>query len=310
MDGYKRSTEYLKNSVEIFSEKYFEYPWNTAYNIGGSVPGMEYPGMSLNHYKEKTASLWFLVAHEIGHSWYPMIVGSNERKYPWQDEGLNVFINLVATEIFNKGEYANDPFFLRKSSWFIMDVDGLKVQHHPLMTVGDAMSANEDNGLYTYYKKTAYGLKLLRNQVLGKDRFDYAFKKYTEAWAFKHPSPYDFFNCMNNAAGDDLNWFWKEWFFTNWTLDQSVSKVTYLDNDPIKGALITIENNDKMIMPAIVKVIQSNGKTETIKLPVEIWQRGKTWTFKYPSTTKISKIILDPENVLPDVNRKNNEWNQ
>ena len=310
MDGYKRTTEYLKNSVEIFSEKYFEYPWNTAYNIGGSVPGMEYPGMSLNHYKEKTASLWFLVAHEIGHSWYPMIVGSNERKYPWQDEGLNVFINLVATEIFNKGEYANDPFFLRKSSWFIMDVDSLKVQQHPLMTVGDAMSANEDNGLYTYYKKTAYGLKLLRNQVLGKDRFDYAFKKYTEAWAFKHPSPYDFFNCMNNAAGDDLNWFWKEWFFTNWTLDQSVSKVTYLDNDPIKGALITIENNDKMIMPAIVKVIQSNGKTETIKLPVEIWQRGKTWTFKYPSTTKISKIILDPENVLPDVNRKNNEWNQ
>lgn len=149
----------------------------------------------------------------------------------------------------------------------------------------------------------------MRYQILGKERFDYAFRKYTEAWAYKHPSPYDFFNCMNNAAGEDLNWFWKEWFFTNWTLDQSISNVTYVDNDPAKGALITIENNSKMIMPVIVEVEQSKGEKGTIRLPVEIWQRGGTWTFKYPSTSKIEKVKLDPENVLPDVDRKNNEWN-
>ena len=109
-------------------------------------------------------------------------------------------------------------------------------------------------GFGTYYNKTAYGLKLLQYHIVGKERFDYAFKKYTEAWAFKHPSPYDFFNCINNAAGEDLNWFWKEWFFTNYTLDQAITNVTYVDNDPAKGALISIENKGKMILPVFVKV--------------------------------------------------------
>ena len=108
--------------------------------------------------------------------------------------------------------------------------------------------------------------------------------------------------------GEDLNWFWKEWFFTTWKLDQEVTAVNYVDNDPSMGALITLENNGKMILPVIIKIFQTGGKEETIQLPVEIWQRGGSWTFKYPSTNKIDKIILDPENVLPDVVRKNNEW--
>ena len=147
-----------------------------------------------------------------------------------------------------------------------------------------------------------------RNIVLGKDRFDYAFRKYTAAWAFKHPTPYDFFHCINNAAGDDLNWFWKEWFFTTWTLDQAVSSVKYVHDDPALGALITIDNKGKMILPVILTVEQANGKSETIHLPVEIWQRVGTWTLQYPSTEKIQRVVLDPENQLPDVDRKNNLW--
>jgi len=310
MEGFKRSTEYLKNSVEIYSVKYFEYPWNAAYSIGGPVTGMEYPGMTFNDYREKTAALWFLISHEIGHSWYPMIVGSNERKYPWQDEGVNTFINLDATEVFNKGEYNNDPYFSSEAgNWIKLNIDSLKLHQQPLMAGPATMSESYVTGFGTYYNKTAYGLKLLRFNILDKERFDYAFRKYTEAWAFKHPTPYDFFNAMNNAAGEDLNWFWKEWFFTNWTLDQAINSVSYVDNDPAKGALITIENNGKMIMPVVVKVEQSNGKTETIRLPVEIWQRGATWTFNYPSISKINKVIIDPESVFPDVERKNNQWN-
>ena len=145
--------------------------------------------------------------------------------------------------------------------------------------------------------------------MIGNERFDYAFRKYTEAWAYKHPTPYDFFHCINNAVGEDLNWFWKEWFFTTWTLDQAITAVKYIDEDPEKGALITIENKGKMILPAILKIRQINGDIGIVKLPVEIWQRGGTWTFRYKSKNKIDKVILDPENVLPDVNRDNNEWN-
>ena len=113
---------------------------------------------------------------------------------------------------------------------------------------------------------------------------------------------------MNNGVGEDLNWFWKEWFYTNWTTDQAVTAVNYVNNDPSEGALISIENKGKMTLPVIVSIVQAGGNSETIQLPVEIWQRGGNWTFKYASKSKIEKITLDPGNVLPDVDRKNNEW--
>lgn len=304
--AWSRATEYLKTSIEIYSKDFFEYPWNSAVNIGAVVSGMEYPGMIFCDYKEKKAGLWFLIAHEIGHNWYPMIVGSNERRYMWQDEGFNSYINYYAADLFNNGEYAKDPALFNKDYFAYLDVNALPKRRYPLMVVPEAMDLDE---FTQYYSKTAYGLKMLRNVVVGKDRFDYAFRKYTEAWAFKHPTPYDFFHYINSAAGEDLNWFWKEWFFTNWTLDQAITGVKYAGNDPSKGALITIENKGKMILPVIVKVVQSNGEAGNIQLPVEIWKRGGTWTFKYSSKSKIDKVILDPENVLPDVDRKNNEWN-
>ena len=92
-------------------------------------------------------------------------------------------------------------------------------------------------------------------------------------------------------------------------LDQTITAVTYVDNDPSKGALITIDNKGKLILPVVIKIIQGNGKTETVQLPVEIWQRGGSWVYKHASTSKLDKIMLDPENVLPDMDRKNNEWN-
>ena len=303
--AWTRSTEYLKHSIEIYSANFFEYPWNNAMSVGGAIGGMEYPGMIFNDYREVKARLWFLISHEIGHNWYPMIVGNNERKYMWQDEGFNTYINYRANEFFNKGEYITDPAYFDKSFFASLDYTAFMTYRDPLMTVSDAMDIDQH---YQFYGKTAYGLNLLRNVVVGKDRFDYAFRKYTEAWAFKHPTPYDFFHCINSAAGEDLNWFWKEWFFTTWKLDQAITNVKYIDNDPAKGCLVTIDNKGKMIMPVIVKIIQDNGRTETVQLPVEIWQRGGTWTFKYASTSGIDKVILDPENVLPDVNRKNNEW--
>lgn len=305
--AWSRSTEYLKNSIEIYSENFFEFPWNVAISSAGITSGMEYPGLIFDNYKETKADLWFLIAHEIGHNWFPMIVGNNERRYMWQDEGLNTYINYIATDLFNNGEYVNDPAYLNKKFFASRDYEQFMQYKDPLITISDAM---DDAQHYQYYGKTAYGLNLLRTVVVGKERFDYAFRKYIEAWAYKHPTPYDFFNCINNAAGEDLNWFWKEWFFTTWKLDQAITDVKYIENDPQKGVLITIENKGKMILPVILKIQQSNGKSGIVNLPVEIWQRGGTWTFRYPSENKIDKIVLDPENVLPDVNRKNNVWNK
>jgi hypothetical protein len=165
------------------------------------------------------------------------------------------------------------------------------------------------NAYGQYYIKTSVGLDILRNVVLGPDRFDYAFNEYIKHWAFKHPLPYDFFRTMNDAAGEDLNWFWKEWFFTTWKLDQAIQSVKYVKDDPKNGALITLVNKDKMAMPVDMQITTSDGKTETLHLPVNIWQRGGVWVVKYPSTVAIKSIVLDPDKQLPDSDTKNNVWN-
>ena len=298
-DSWGRSTEYLKYSMEIYSKKYFEYPWNSATSVSGVALGMEYPGIIFCLSNLKNGQLWGDVTHEIGHNWFPMIVGSNERKYMWQDEGFNTFINEYATDVFNNGEYRDTA----KQAQIILRQ--FKNSKDPLMTPPEAIGLR-DYG--QYYVKTALGLDMLRNVVLGQDRFDYAFNEYVKHWAFKHPLPYDFFRSMNDASGEDLNWFWKSWFFTTWKIDQAVQAVDYVKNDPAQGAIITIVNKEKMAMPVDLLITQENGTTETLHLPVNVWQRGGVWKFKYPSKSAIKSIVLDPNRELPDIDLKNNVW--
>jgi hypothetical protein len=298
--AWGRSTEYLKRSMEIYSGAYIEYPWNSAVNVSGVALGMEYPGIIFCLSNLKDGALWGDVTHEIGHNWFPMIVGSNERKYMWQDEGFNTFINEYATKVFNEGEYApkgpnNNAQNVLKS--YIKSND-------PLMTPSEAIGLS-DYG--QYYNKTALGLNMLRDAVLGPERFDFAFKQYIKYWAMKHPLPYDFFRAMNDAAGEDLNWFFKPWFFTTWKLDQAIEAISYPDS-PANGAIITIVNKGKMAMPVDLKITQTNGKTETLRLPVNVWQRDGVWKFKYPSTSTIKTIVIDPDHLLPDIDLKNNTY--
>lgn len=298
-NSWGRSTEYLKNSMEIYSKAYYEYPWNSAVSVSGVALGMEYPGIIFCLSNLHDGALWGDVTHEIGHNWFPMIVGSNERKYMWQDEGFNTFINEYASREFNHGEYNDTTHAAIGLARRMMHM------RDPLMTPPEAMNLN-DYGYY--YSKTALGLNILRNVVIGQDRFDFAFHEYIKHWALRHPLPYDFFRAMNDAAGEDLNWFWKQWFFNTWNLDQEITSVKYLSNDATKGALITLTNKDKMAMPVDLKITQENGKSEIVHLPVNIWQRGAVWTFKYPSTATITSIVLDPDRQLPDVNRQNNVY--
>lgn len=299
--AWGRSTEYIKASIEFNSKQWYPYTYPVATNVAGRVGGMEYPGIVFCGWKAKKGRLWGVADHEFGHNWFPMIVGSNERKYMWQDEGLNTFINIYSTRNFNNGEYKSRRYSARDLVEYLLQKD-----MEPIMTLPDVEKASH-LGLEAYYKP-AQGLYMLREYVLGHDRFDYAFRTYIRRWAFKHPQPKDFFRTMNDAAGENLNWFWKEWFFKDWYLDQSVSAVKYIDNNPGSGVLITINNLEKMAMPVTVEVKEKNGNSGKVNLPVEIWQRGSKWTFKYNSTSMIDSVIVDPDNVLPDINPDNNIW--
>jgi len=297
---YGRAAQYLKQSIEFYSKHYFEFPWDNATAVAGVALGMEYPGIVFCMYNIEDGNLFHDVTHEIGHNWFPMIVGSNERRFMWMDEGMNTFINSFASNWFNGGEYGDTT---NKDIMHIARV--LKTSTSPLITAPENIGLG-DYG--QYYFKTAAGLKILRNVVLGHDRFDYAFKQYVHDWAFKHPQPEDFFRSMNNAAGEDLNWFWKAWVYKTWQLDQAVTEVRQASNNLEDGCLITILNKEKMALPVLVRVTEQNGKVTDIKLPVEVWQRGASWTFKVNTTSAVTKVELDPESDLPDGDRTNNVW--
>ena len=304
-DDWRRSTEMVKGSIEHYSGKWFEFPYPAATNVAGIVGGMEYPGIVFCSYKSTGSGLWGVTDHEFGHTWFPMIVGSNERKYAWMDEGFNTFINDLSTKAFNKGEFNQQSFFDDPSSSFMIKyafgdkMDGL-------YTAPDVIQ-QENLGVAAYMKPSMM-LHALRESVLTPERFDAAFREYVSRWAFKHPAPWDFFHTIENVAGEDLGWFWRAWVLNTWKLDQSVKEVKYVKNLPENGADITLENLEKMPMPVTVLVKEANGKEHTINLPVEIWQRGAQWTFGVPTTSEIKEVILDPEKKLPDWNRDNNKW--
>lgn len=301
-NAWSRSTEYTKTSIENYSKRWFEYPYPAAINVAGNEGGMEYPGIVFCNYQSKGASLWGVTDHEFGHIWFPMIVGSNERQFAWMDEGFNTFINGISSEDFNGGEYKQQKSNMHRMADFFTNPN-----LEPMMTAPDGMK-ERNMGILAYGKPGA-ALNLLRNEVLGAERFDNAFRAYIKRWAFKHPTPNDFFRTMENVSGEDLGWFWRGWILNNWRLDQAVTGVKYLKNDPKNGAIISIENLEKMAMPTTLEIETISGTKEIVKLPVEIWQRNASWSFNHNSTEEIKKITIDPENLLPDSNDKNNVWN-
>jgi hypothetical protein len=304
-NGWQRSTEMVKGSIEHYSSKWFEFPYPVATNVAGTVGGMEYPGIVFCSYTDAGTGLWGVTDHEFGHTWFPMIVGSNERKYAWMDEGFNTFINGLSTEAFNKGEFKEASFFDDPNSSFMVKYSfGDKMDG--LYNIPEVIQ--QDNLGVAAYLKPSQMLNALRNVVLGKDRFDAAFREYINRWAFKHPTPWDFFHTMENVSGEDLSWFWRAWVFKTWKLDLAVKNVAYVDEKPEKGADVTIETLEQMPMPVTVLIKEANGKEHRMDLPVEVWQRGSTWTFGVPTTSEIKEVILDPDKKLPEWNRDNNTW--
>jgi hypothetical protein len=314
-DGWQDSTQGVKYTVEFFS-KYtgVEYPWPNAIAEAGVAGGMEYPGIVFDWWKASGYSLFLLGVHEVGHSWFPMIVGSNERRNAFMDEGFNTFVDAIAHA--NWGKTHNGQFAPKKDSEYAPltgdpardIVKQVFDDPHapPPLTRADAIREKYRHPV-TYFK-TAYGLTLLREQILGPQRFDAAFRQYVHDWAFRHPSPSDFFRTMDSAAGEDLSWFWRGWFRHNWKLDLAVTGVKYVDDDPAKGALVTVANLDRFAMPATLRVTWDDGSATDVRVPVATWMQHTQFDVPVPGGKRIKSAVIDPDGVLPDVDRANNTF--
>ncbi|MCR4338859.1 MAG: M1 family metallopeptidase [Gemmatimonadaceae bacterium] len=298
-DKWPEAHAMARGAIRHFSEQWYRYPYSHATTVEGPIAGMEYPMLTFVANNTTRETQQWALAHEFGHEWFPMIVGSNERLYPWMDEGFNTFVDLQ-----NAAEYfAGTPY-------------GDTIQVNPLRMAVEHSRAGDDQPLITNptevrdlmwvgYQKPALMLRTLREEVLGRDRFDFAFREYIKAWAYKHPTPADFFRLMRDASGVELDWFWRDWVFTTARLDQAVDSVS---TDTSGRANVHMTNRGTMTMPAELLITFDDGSTETVRLPVQMWNLGHQFTYRVPAKKPVRRVAVDPRNVLPDLDRSNNDW--
>ena len=294
--GWERSTEYLRHSVRYYSEKWLRYPYPVAINVAGLALGMEYPMIVFCSWRSRGAFLFSVTDHEIGHTWFPMIVGSDERRYAWMDEGFNTFINYYSGIDFAGGE----PILGELMSPAQIATD-TRSPSYAIYTPADSIP-EKDIGVLAYHKPAAV-LILLREEILGPDVFDEGFREYIRRWAYKHPQPADFIRTMEDVSGRDLDWFFKGWIYEDAILDQAIASVTRVGDT----TRVVLENRGGIPMPLEVRVLYRDGEEQRYEVQVDAWQEDGTYVLEVPGGP-VRNVQIDPEGVMPDVNRGNNVW--
>ncbi len=301
--AWKESTKMVRHTIKHYSEKWFQYPWPTAINIAGPVEGMEYPQIVFCSAGASGHNLFDVTTHELGHEWFPMIVSSNERLYPWMDEGFNTFINIYSTLTYYNQPETNGPQGQESQIAQFMRT-GYDV---PIITPADRIDGRL-LGIAAYFKPGA-GLYLLRHSMLeDTTRFDAAFREYIRRWAFHHPTPADFFRSMNDNIGEDLSYFWRGWFLRTDRVDQAVDSVMTHDSAGVSNTLISLSMPGTLPMPVDLKVTYNDGTNQMFRLPVEIWYLGNHYIWIHHFAKQVARVDIDPDLNFPDTDRSNNSW--
>jgi hypothetical protein len=290
-DYRKNNTaQYGRKSLEEHSHTLFPYEFSQGTIADGPERGMEYPMIIFN------GSSLGVTVHEFGHQWFPMMVGSNETRYGWMDEGFNDYIDEAAEAAINRTElkrYGVAPGYQR--------IAGTELEA-PMMWLADYAGPGYGVQAYT---KAPLALNAL-GAVVGDSAVARAFAEYAKSWKYKHPTPYDFFFSMNKSLGKNLDWFWYEWFFTTYTTDQAIESITTSGSD----AVLTVRDKGDLVSPVIAAIEFADGSKGRIVLPAERWFSGtRTLTERIPLNGRtIKSITLDPENRFQDLDRSNNTW--
>jgi aminopeptidase N len=296
---WNESARYSRHSIEFFSRflSPYPYPHMTAVDGPTSCGGMEYPMMTCIGGQWDTLGLYEVTTHEIGHMWFPMIVGSDEKRYAWMDEGLTQFDQSQAMADFFKG--FDDEARNRKNYLDFAEMGSeVELMHH-----GDRYPSYSSYGVASYYKPATVMVAL--RAVLGADVFDKAYKEYVRRWAYKHPKPYDLFNTFENVSGRDLSWFWRTWFFETWKLDQAIDTVTTVGD----SVQVVLSNEGKAPMPVRLSITRVDGRVERLSLPAESWLHGeRRQTVRIAREPAVKSVELDGEKDFPDLDRTNQVW--
>lgn len=298
---WTEAARYMRHATAFHAERWgpYIYPHITA--AEGPVGGMEYPMLVFIGAPGSAEALYAVLSHEIAHEWWPMMVGSNESLYAWQDEGLVTYVeDLSVRDYFPNSA----PELVTQDSYLRIAGSDAEL---PIMTRPDLFGMGSQYGVAAYNKPGT----LLRalSAVIGEDTLHAALREYTTRWLLRHPSAFDFFHVVEDVAGRDLDWFWSPWFFDTAVLDQAVSDVR---TEVFEGGeRITIEVSDlgDAPMPVLLTLTLEDGSTRDVVMPVEPWLRGAmAQDTVVESSSAIVRVEIDPRRLLPDVRRDNNVW--
>lgn len=308
--GWEQATAVGRRAISFFSDWIYPYPYPVAINLSGTNSGMEYPMIQFSGGDFRGQELLGLIEHELAHMWFPMVVGTNEREHGWMDEGFASFMEYRAY-VNRKGQdtgeyYAIEPVtreLTRKhhSQPIVSDVQVLR----PLHAMSEDLRAEgySEHSLLGY-SKPSLGLRLLRFVILGPDRFDEALRSFVRTWKYGHPRPVDFFRTVETVTGEDLSWFWRGWYYGTGVIDQAVAAV----ESDTSGTHLILRNPGDLVMPVELELAFSDGTTERRSLPVDVWRYGDRYRLPLRLDRRLTRVRVDPDDELPDVNRTNNTW--
>ena len=303
--GWEEATRYGRASI-LNNSYWYPYPYPAAISVASHIGGMEYPMIHFSSVRSRHKGLFGVIDHELGHNWYPMIVGSDERRHAWMDEGFDTFINGPSEITFyNEGDDPSLPGYGEASPTSADAIARTFLANEiavddEILTYPDQIQGTEIG--WNSYRKTGFGLQLLRTAILGQERFDAAFKEYTRRWAFKHPQPADFFRSMEDAAGEDLDWFWRGWFDTRHSYDAALRSVAVNDD----AVILTVGQERGLVFPTEIEVTFTDGTTDRVGVPVEGFGVRDEVTVRLAADGRtVESARLDPDGLLPDVDRDN-----
>jgi hypothetical protein len=303
-------------TLRVYSALIGPYPYPQTSSVAGPVSGMEYPMLVMVEYTQRGApgDVFRTNDHEQGHQWFPMVVGSNERRYGWMDEGLNTYINAFSQE----RRYGPDP---RKwpsgmDNWAsflaIWEQTAAAGIDAPLMTRPDHI--DETALANDAYEKPAAVLLALRDHVVARDAFDRAMREYFRRWSYKHPTPGDFFRTIENVTGADLAWMWRGYFYTTARLDIGIDSIEMRgsighDTAARATAVVSLRRYSRLVFPVSLRLKLSNGTTQDVHLPVDLWARGTSIDVEVPVAARVVGARLWPNRAaVPDMRPFNDTW--
>lgn len=297
-------TEFQQHAIAFLSSYTgFPYPWPHMTAVEGAniiTGGMEYPMMTLmgDYNARGSDALYYVTAHELAHMWVPMIVNNNERRFTWFDEGITTFHENEARMDFYPGRnhHLDDQ---------VTYIGVARSDFERPMTFPSDFHDNSRAYLIASYMKPSTVLVALR-EVIGEEVFNRAWQSFISDWAYRHAHPQDFFNAFEREAGQDLDWFWRTWYYETWTLDQAIESV---ETESTGATRIHVRDHGDAPMPVLIRITLEDGSSIDRTIPVDTWLAGhRTASISVETASPVVRVVIDPDATFPDVDRSNNAW--